>query len=168
MKFKDIKKIIEERANKPSIKPKKGNKKVSRKRVFVSFDYENDRRYKFMLEAWDAHPNLDFCFFDWSSQEINSDNIARIKAGLSTKINQATQTLVIVGKEANKLHKDREKIGYRNWLNFEIAKSKDAGNKLIGVKLDRSYEPPVELLGANAKWAMSFIQSSIVRAVNES
>ncbi len=23
-----------------------------RKKVFVSFDYENDRRYKFLLEAW--------------------------------------------------------------------------------------------------------------------
>ena len=42
-----------------------------------------------------------------------------------------THVIVIVGKEANKLHKDRELIGYRNWQNFEIAKAKELGKNLL-------------------------------------
>lgn len=140
---------------------------MAKKKVFVSFDYENDKYYKFLLEAWDANPKFDFTFSDISSQEIQTWDISRIKAALTAKINQATYTLVIVGKEANKPHKDRVKIGYRNWLNFEIAKSKENRNRLVAVKLDRTYESPQELLNTGAKWAMSFTQEAILKALDE-
>ena len=140
---------------------------MAKKKVFVSFDYENDKHYKFLLEAWDANPKFDFTFSDISSQEIQTWDISRIKAALTAKINQATYTLVIVGKEANKPHKDQAKIGYRNWLNFEIAKSKENRNRLVGVKLDRTYESPQELLNTGTKWAMSFNQEAILKALEE-
>lgn len=142
---------------------------MAKKKVFVSFDYDNDKRYKFLLQAWDANPDFDFCFNDLSSTEIKTDDISRIKAGLTTKINEATYTLVIVGKEANKKHKDSEKIGYKNWQNFEIAKSKAKvlKNKLVGVKINSSYESPEELLGSGAKWAMSFEQAAILKALKD-
>jgi hypothetical protein len=140
---------------------------MAKKKVFVSFDYENDKHYKFLLEAWDANPNFDFWFNDHSSQEINSWSIPTIKSALTSKINQATYTLVIVGSEANKRHKDYLEIGYKNWLNFEIAKSKANGNKLVVVKLDKSYESPDELLNAGATWAMSFGQDAILKALAE-
>ncbi len=140
---------------------------MAKKKVFVSFDYENDKNYKFLLEAWDANPDFDFYFSDLSSKEINSMSVDRVKAALTTKINKATYTLVIVGKEANKKHKDSKEIGYTNWLNFEIAKSKANKNKLVGVKIDKSYDSPEELLGAGASWAMSFTQESIINALNK-
>lgn len=140
---------------------------MAKKTVFVSFDYENDKHYKFLLEAWDANPEFDFRFSDLSSQEINSWSVSRIKGALTTRINQASYTLVIVGKEASKRHKDWKEIGYKNWLNFEIAKSKENGNKLIAVKIDSEYESPEELLGAGAKWAMSFKQDSIIKALQD-
>ena len=118
-----------------------------RKRVFVSFDYENDGHYKFLLEAWDANKTFDFVFTDHSSGEINSKDIGRVKAALAAKIGAATHTFVIIGKEANKLHKDEHLIGYRNWMNFEIAKSKQLEKKIVAVKIDRSYESPEELKG---------------------
>mgnify|MGYP001606314783 CR=1 FL=1 len=139
---------------------------MAKKHVFVSFDYENDKKYKFLLEAWDANPEFDFLFSDYSSGEIDSCDIPTIKAGLTRRINQATYTLVIVGKEANKLHKDHKQIGYKNWLNFEIARSKDNKNKLVGVKIAKEYESPEELLGANASWAMSFTQDAIIKALD--
>ncbi len=139
---------------------------MAKKKVFVSFDYENDKHFKFLLEAWDANPEFDFYFSDISSQEIQSWDISRVKAALTTKINQATYTLVIVGKYANSYHKDYKEIGYRNWLNYEIAKSKSAYNKLVAVKLDREYTSPDELLGAGAEWAMSFTKDSIIKALN--
>ena len=140
---------------------------MTKKKVFVSFDYENDKHYKFLLEAWDANPEFDFRFSDLSSQEINSWSVSRIKGALTTRINQATYTLVIVGEEANKRHEDWEEIGYENWLNFEIAKSKDNGNKLVAVKISKDYESPEELLGAGATWAMSFKQDSIIKALED-
>lgn len=140
---------------------------MAKKKVFVSFDYENDKHYKFLLDAWDANKNMDFVFEDCSSDEINSDNVSKIKENLTKRINKTTYTLVIIGKEANKKHKDSDEIGYKNWINFEIARSKDNKNKLVGVKIDKSYESPEELLDSGAKWAMSFSQDAIIRALDE-
>ncbi|MDT3320719.1 TIR domain-containing protein [Shewanella sp. SP1S2-4] len=140
---------------------------MAKKKVFVSFDYDNDKHYKFLLEAWDAHPDFDFKFSDLSSKEINSWKIPTVKGALTKKINSATYTVVLVGKEANKKHEDSEEIGYKNWLNFEVAKSKDNKNKLVAVKLDKGNESPEEVLGAGAKWAMSFNRDAIVKALNE-
>ncbi len=144
-----------------------GTNNMARKKVFVSFDYENDRHYKYMLDAWDANKNMDFVFDDCSSDEINSDSVSVIKAGLTKRINTTGYTLVIVGREANKRHEDCEEIGYRNWINFEIAKSKENGNKLVAVKIDKSYKSPEELANSGASWAMSFTQNAIIRALDE-
>lgn len=136
------------------------------KKVFVSFDWDNDRRYKHLMSAWHTNPNFDFIFDDRSSKEINSWDIPTVKAALTKKINTADYTLVIVGKEANHFHADYAKIGSKNWLNFEIKQSKLNRNKLIGVKLNRLNTSPEELLGSNTSWAMSFTQESIIQALN--
>lgn len=140
---------------------------MAKKTVFVSFDYDNDKRYKFLLAAWDANRQFDFLFADRSSGEINSNNIRVIKAALTRRINSAKRTLVIIGKEANKRHNDYKLIGYKNWINFEIAKSKANRNKLVAVKIDRQFESPDELLGAGASWAMSFTEAAIVNALDQ-
>jgi hypothetical protein len=139
---------------------------MEKKKVFVSFDYENDRRYKYLLEAWDKNPQFEFNFSDLSSAEINSWNIPTVKSVLSRKINEASYTLVIIGAEANKKHKDSVLIGYRNWQNFEVAKSKEWGNKLVGIKINSLYPAPEELLNSGAKWALTFTQEAILKALN--
>ncbi len=140
---------------------------MAKKKVFVSFDYDNDKHYKVLLKAWDANPNFDFYFSDLSSTEINSWSVPVVKQVLSKKINEANYTVVLVGKEANKQHSDHKEIGYKNWLNYEVAKSKQHGNKLVAVKLSSTNTSPDELLGSGAAWAMSFKQESIVKALNE-
>lgn len=140
---------------------------MAKKKVYVAFDYTNDKRFKFLLEAWNENKNMDFTFDDHSAHEINSDNIHAIKAGLTKRIKDASYTLVIIGKEANKRHPDSEEIGHKNWINFEIAQSIQYGNKLVAVKLDRTYESPEELLSAGAFWAMSFTQDEIIKALNK-
>jgi Thoeris protein ThsB, TIR-like domain len=134
--------------------------------VFVSFDYENDRHYKRLLEAWNVNPKFQFVFQDETPGEINSENVGRIKAGLATRIRGATHTLVIIGKYANSPHPKRQLIGYTNWINFEIARSKESGNKLVAVKIDRTYVSPEELAGASVSWAMAFTQEAIIRALS--
>ena len=140
---------------------------MAKKKVFVSFDYDNDKHYKALLKAWDANPNFDFYFSDLSSNEINSWSVPVVKQVLSKKINEANYTVVLVGKEANKQHSDHKEIGYKNWLNYEVTKSKEHKNKLVAVKLSSTNVSPDELLSSGAKWAMSFNQESIIKALNE-
>ena len=139
---------------------------MAKKKVFVSFDWHEDKHYKALLKAWDANSDFDFVFSDHSSGEIQSYNIPTVKGALTAKIQAATHTLVIVGVDANKLHADHKAIGYRNWQNFEIAKSK-SGNKLVGIKLASTNVSPEELLGAGASWAMSFTETAIIKALND-
>ena len=107
-----------------------------KKKVFISFDYENDKRYYYIMKAWDVNSNFEFCFSDYTSREIQSDSVDVVKRALSRKIGEVTYPLVIIGKEANKRHKNAALIGYRNWQNYEVAKSVERGNGLIGVKID--------------------------------
>jgi len=137
------------------------------KKVFVSFDYDKDKNYKFLLSAWDKNKKFDFSFADHSSQEINSEEISVVRAALTMKINSVDVTLVIVGKDANKKHPDSDDIGYKNWINFEIAKSVENGNSIVGVKLDSTYESPDEMLGVGASWAMSFTEENIIKALDK-
>lgn len=134
-------------------------------RVYVAFDWENDRNYKFMLNAWHANPNFTFSWDDYSSQEIKTDDVGRVKAALAAKINQATHTLVLVGRYANTRHKDAGLIGYPNWINFEVAKSRDCSNKLVAVSLEASNSWPEELKNAGASWARAFTQEAVEEAL---
>ena len=135
--------------------------------VFVSFDFENDRSYKYLLEAWNKNPKFQFVFEDGTPREIDSNNVGRIKAALTAKIKAATYTLVIVGKYSNDPHPRRSLIGYRNWINFEIAQSVLYGKKIAVIKLDRSYESPEELVGANPSWGFQFTEANVMKVLQE-
>lgn len=139
---------------------------MAKKKVCVSFDYTNDKDYYNLLKAWDANDDFDFSFNDCTPCEIQTESVSKIKEVLTKKISEATYTLVIVGKEANKTHHDSKEIGYTNWQNFEIARSKSNGNKLVAIKISSQYGSPDELLGAGASWAYSFTKDAIVEALN--
>ncbi|MCD6556423.1 MAG: TIR domain-containing protein [Bacteroidales bacterium] len=140
---------------------------ATKKKVFVSFDYENDKHYKYLLEAWDANDDFEFNFNDKTPTEINSENIGRIKAGLTIKIKEATHTLVIVGDEANKQHKDYELIGYKNWINFEVAKSIEEGNRLALVKLKTGNTLPEEVYDGEYSKVEGYTEQDIIDVLND-
>lgn len=139
---------------------------MAKKKVYVCFDYERDKHYKFLMEAWDANPNFEFSFNDQSPSEIQSDNISVIKACLTKKINEANYTVVLSGKDANKQHKDHVEIGYKNWQNFEVARSVDNGNSLVVVKLPEYTEAPEEAYYHNAEWVSAFKKDDILSALD--
>lgn len=57
---------------------------MSKTRVFISFDYDNDARQKDLLVGQSKHPDTDFEFADWSSKEhLTGDWKAKIKAKLA-------------------------------------------------------------------------------------
>jgi hypothetical protein len=129
---------------------------MANKKTFVSFDYENDRRYYNLLEAWNSNTEIDFHITDCTPSEIQSASVSVVKQVLSAKIGEANYMIAIIGEHANSRHKDAGMIGYRNWQAYEIAKNAEKGNKLIIVKLNPSYSVPDEAYGQNAKWINSF------------
>ncbi len=140
---------------------------MAEKKVFVSFDYDNDRNYKHLLEAWDANPKFEFVFKDMTPGEINTYSIARIKAGLTAKINDSDYTLVLVGQHANSLHRHHELIGFRNWIHFEIHQSVLAGNRIAVVKLESSYEYPTALSGKRYAYIDGFTEDNVIAVLDK-
>lgn len=139
---------------------------MAKKRVFISFDYTNDHRYKDLLLAWNANGDFEFSFENKTPSEIQSNNIPTIKAALSRKINESDVTLVIVGAECNKQHKDHIAIGCKNWQIYEINKTKEVGHKIVAVKLNMYNDSPNELYGSGVSWAMCFTFNSIKCAID--
>lgn len=138
-----------------------------KKKVFVSFDHDNDREYKHLLQEWNDNPEFEFGFSTLSPSEIKKEDVPRMKEALATQISKAAYTFVIVGKESNKESKLQEDIGYRNWQNFEIALSKSLKHKLAGIKLDKKFDSPDELVGCGIKCAMSFTREEVLKALKE-
>ncbi len=141
--------------------------KTMKKKVLVCFDFEKDRHYKYLMNAWDANDSFDLNFNDVTPNEIKSNSIPVIKANLTKKINQADVTIVLVGEDAKKLHKNWREIGYDNWQIFEIEQSKANDNSIIVVYLDSKYEAPDECYGCGAQWLYSFNEADIVDAIKK-
>src|SRR5713101_4449459 len=140
--------------------------KVAKKRVFISFDYHHDRDYRNLLSAFNENPANDIEFIDSTPGAIDTMDVGRVKAVLTTKIRAATHTLVLIGKYANTPHRDKAKIGTLNWQWWEIEKSKEEKKKLVGVRIERTNESPEPLLNAGAIWA-SYSVESILKAIRE-
>ncbi|MBP2654578.1 MAG: hypothetical protein H6Q73_2147 [Firmicutes bacterium] len=136
-----------------------------KRKIFVSFDFEHDRNYKYTLNMWNANSSFEFTCDDRSPSEIQTNSVGVVKQVLSRKIQEADAVVVIVGKHANSPHPDRDQIGYRNWQNYEVAKGKELKKKLIAIQLDFSYEYPEELKNASATRVYSFNQDAILKAV---
>lgn len=67
---------------------------MAKKKIFISYDYDNDKNYKNLLKAWDANGTFDLSFHDHSADvSIDSKNAAAIKRAISAKINSATYFL---------------------------------------------------------------------------
>lgn len=135
------------------------------KRIFISFDYDYDRHYRYLLSALNANANSDMKFEDVTPSEIQTNDVAVIKRVLTTKIRNATHTLCIIGEHANDYHSKWMEIGERNWLWWEIKKSKEESKKLVAVKVKWSYPTPDPLYGAGATWVSSFDVAEIIKAI---
>lgn len=138
-----------------------------KKRVFISYDYDNDRRYRYLLSALNANSGSDIEFEDRTPGEIQSSNVASIKRALARRINDSNYTLVIIGKYANSYHTDRAEIGERNWQWWEIKRAGEASHKFIAVKIDRTNSTPEPLYNVGAKWAYAFDVAPILKAIRE-
>ena len=138
---------------------------MAKKHVVCSFDFEHDKKYYYLLKAWDKNPNIDFYMSDCTPKEIQSNDIATIKRVLSSKIGEAKYMVALIGKHSNDLHEDSKKIGYRNWQTYEIAKNNEKENGLVVVRLDDANVVPDEAYGVNAEWVRGFDEDKIKKAL---
>ena len=96
---------------------------MAKPKIFISYDYDNDKHYKNLLLAWDQNDEFDFAFSDHSADvSIQSTNADAIKRAISAKINSATHFLCIVGAETCT----------SGWVTWEIDKAKELKKKLDG------------------------------------
>ena len=121
---------------------------MARPKICVSFDYENDKYSRNAIRLWNENRNIDFDIIDKTPSEIDTYNISRIKAGLTTKISESNILLVISGDNINTPHRNRSEIGCINWQNWECKKALELNKKIILVKLHSYNDIPKELLGA--------------------
>jgi len=131
---------------------------MANKKVFISYDYDNDKHYKNLLVAWDANKEFDFSFYDASVDvSVDSDDAAAIKRVISARINSAPYFLCIVGE---KTHSSR-------WVAWEIGKAVELKKKIIAVKTAKDNTSPAGLYGVGAQWALSFTFASIKKALDD-
>ncbi len=126
--------------------------------VFISYDYDNDRHYKHLLQAWDANKIFGFSFSDQSIDvSVDSTEAAPIRRAISRRINQSRILLCLVG----------EKTHRSGWVTWEINKAYELGVRIIAVKIKSSYATPSALYGKGAEWSYSFTFDSIKKAINK-
>jgi len=131
---------------------------MAKKKIFISYDYDNDKQYKNLLLAWDKNSEFDFGFSDQSADvSIQSADAAAIKRAISAKINAATYFLCLVGSKTSK----------SSWVTWEIEKAKDLKKKLVAVKISSGNTTPSGLLNAGTSWAMSFTFDAIKKAIED-
>ena len=128
---------------------------MTKKKIFIGYDYDNDKNYKNILLAWDENKVFDFNFTDKSADvSINSHDVDVIKRAISAKINQSDIFLCLIGEHTRK----------SEWIKWEIRKAIELEKKIIAVKIKKDYESPDEIKNANAKWAMSFTFEAIKKS----
>ncbi|WP_342480023.1 TIR domain-containing protein [Paenibacillus sp. FSL L8-0340] len=129
------------------------------KKVFISYDYDEDRDYKNTLLMWSKNQSAyfsNFSFEDGSTDvSINSFDEAAIKRAISRRMNQCDVFLLLVGEKTHK----------SSWCNWEIEKAKELGLILVAVKISYSNTSPTGIYNAGATWAKSFTYQAISSAL---
>ncbi|MBM7554807.1 TIR domain-containing protein [Thalassobacillus pellis] len=124
-------------------------------KVFISYDYDNDKTYKNMLKAWstnDAEHFNTINFEDGSTDvSVNSTDRGAIRRAISRRMNTCDKIIVLVGEETHE----------SEWCNWEIDKAEELGLEFAAVKISNSNKPPEGLYNKGAKWARSFTKIAI-------
>ena len=126
-------------------------------KVFIGYDYDNDKAVKDRLLGWDANKEFDFSSYDQSSGvAVDSPGAAAIKQELAARIGDANYFLYIVGKGS-----------YRSgWVAWEVRKAVELKKKLVAVKTDSINNSPASLQGVGASWSTMFNFDAIKQAID--
>jgi hypothetical protein len=132
---------------------------MATRKIFISYDYDNDSRYKNLLVAWSENPDFaDFYINDQSvTDPVDSERAGPIRRAISAKINAATGLICVVG----------EQTAASPWIKWEIEKAVELGKRIIAVKVSKDCKTPSALYGVGATWALSFKYDAIKTAIDD-
>ncbi|MDO8727699.1 MAG: TIR domain-containing protein [Candidatus Methanoperedens sp.] len=104
---------------------------IKKSKVFISF-HNKDRHAKDLLQAQAKNKNINLQFSD---QSVNKPYKSKWKTNTKSKIQKASTTVVMVGKDTYQ----------RKAVDWEIEQSRKAGNKIIAVQIhkDKHHRLPV-------------------------
>lgn len=100
------------------------------KRVFFSFHYQDviDFRANVVRQSWVTKPDREEAgYFDsslWESSRLKGD--ASLKQLINSGLDNTSVTAVLIGSDTYR----------RRWVRYEIFKSLDRGNKLLGIHIN--------------------------------
>ncbi len=130
------------------------------KKVFVSYDHDQDARYRDLLRAWDKNPQFEFRF-DLTSpvDAIDTYDQGVVKRALTPKMKAAEYLLVLVGEETAR----------SKWVEWEIerATEPDVNLKIASIKLQKSSRLPRVLQRIGAASATGFSLENVTRVLTE-
>jgi len=131
---------------------------MAKDKIFISYDYDNDKHYKNLLVAWDKNDLFDFSFYDSSVDvSVNSVDATYIKSVIKGRIKSSSHFLCIVGEDTYK----------SDWVTWEIETAIDLGKKLVAVKTNANNTSSSAIIGVGASWAKSFTFDSIKNAIED-
>jgi len=95
------------------------------KRVFLSFDYDNVQQVR-GLKLLSKNPDYELEFYDESLDiAIDSEDADYIKRKIGERILRSSITVCLIGENTYK----------SKWVNWELEKSDESGNKIIAMAL---------------------------------
>jgi len=130
---------------------------MAKNKVFVGYDYDNDKAAKDRLLGWDANREFDFSSYDQSfGVDVDSPGASAIKQDLAARIGDSNYFLCIVGKETY----------HSGWMAWEIRKAVELKKKLVAVKTDSTNNSPTTMQGVGASWSTMFNFESVKQAID--
>jgi len=130
---------------------------MAKNKVFIGYDYDNDKAAKDRLLGWDTNKEFDFSSYDRSFDvAVDSEEAIAIKQDLAARIGDASYFLCIVGKETY----------HSGWMAWEIRKAVELKKKLVAAKTDSTNNSPTAMQGVGASWSTIFNFDSIKKAMN--
>jgi hypothetical protein len=130
---------------------------MAKNKVFIGYDYDNDKAFKDRLLGWDADQAFDFSSYDRSFDvAVDSEEAAAIKQDLAARIGDSSHFLCIVGKETY----------HSTWMAWKIRKAVELNKKLVAAKTDSTNNSPTAMQGVGASWSTTFNFDSIKKAMN--
>ncbi len=126
-------------------------------KVFIGYEYDNDKAAKDRLLGWDVNREFDFSSYDRSlGIAVDSKEAAAIKLDLAARIGNSTHFLCLIGNET-----------YRSaWAAWEARKAVELKKKLVAVKTNSINNSPTSLQGVGASWSTMFNFDSIKQAID--
>lgn len=131
-----------------------------KKRIFISFVYDDNKTYFNLLQAWSENENIDLEFYNESVREaFDSNDADYIKRKIREKIQRASITLCLCSEDTYT----------SDWVNWEVKESINNGNSLIAVKtLGNVKYIPIAFKDQKYEWVDEFKLDKIKEAINKS